>query len=131
MSPPFMRPAPSPSLQLNDRRASFGSHENRRCAIRYAIRADVVVNWVAKNGMAQQSRGYTRDVSPGGAYIFAREFPAAGHAVQITILLPTFGGESREPRVTVNGHVLRIDKPPLAGESGFSVCSQRVSVCAV
>lgn len=89
------------------------------------------MNWTAKTGLAQQSRGYTRDISPGGAYVFAPEFPASGHPVQITIHFPTFGGEYREPCVTVNGHVLRVDKAPLAAASGFSIRSQRVTVCAL
>lgn len=125
-----MRPASSPSPPFHDSRGGFGSRENLRSAIRYSLRADAVVNWIGKNGLAQQSHGYTRDISPGGAYIFAPEFPPAGHPVQISIHLPMFGGESRVLCVTVKGHVLRIDNPPLAVESGFSIRSERVRVCA-
>lgn len=125
-----MYPAPSQLLRLNHYRRSSNSHENRRSAIRYSIRAEVVVNWIAKNGLARQSRGYTRDISPGGAYIFAPEFPAAGHSVQIIIHLPMFSGEFREPCVALEGHVVRVDKAPVAGESGFSIRSRKVTVCA-
>jgi PilZ domain len=128
-APHSMCPAPSSSSRFSDCHSSFGARENVRSAIRYSLRADVVVNWIGENGLARQSRGYTRDISPGGAYIFAAEFPPAGHPVQINIHLPMFGGECRVPSVTVKGHVLRVDKPPLATESGFSVRSKRVTVC--
>jgi hypothetical protein len=88
------------------------------------------VKWIGNNGLAQQSRGYTRDISPGGAYIFAPEFPPSGHPVEVSIHLPTFGGESRGPCVSVMGYVLRADNPPRVAESGFSLCSERVTVCA-
>ena len=121
--------APSPRSQSNGYSRDFGSPENLRSAIRYSLRADVVVTWIGKNGLLQQSRGYTRDISPGGAYIFAAEVPAAGSPVEVSIHLPMFSGESRVPCVTVKGHVLRVDERPFAGERGFSVRCERVTVC--
>ncbi len=121
--------APSPNLQPAERARWSNNRENLRSAVRYTLRADVIVNWTGANGLARQSRGYTRDISPGGAYIFAAEFPPAGHAVQVSIHLPMFGGESRVPCVSVKGYVLRVDDAPIAAESGFSVRSERVTVC--
>lgn len=124
-----MCPAPSPKLQSNNCLREFSSRENLRCSVRYSLRAEVVVHWIGPNGIAQQLRGCTRDVSTGGAYIFAPELPPAGHAVQISIHLPMFGGESRVPCVNVKGHVLRVDKPPRATECGFAVRNEKVTVC--
>lgn len=119
--------APIAKPQSNLR--GFEAPENRRCSVRYSLRADVVVHWVGQNGSAHQSRGYTRDIGTGGAYVFAPEFPPSGQVVQISIHLPMFGGETRIPCVNVKGRVLRIDKTQLAGESGFAVRNERVAVC--
>ncbi len=126
-----MSPAPSPLRQSRDRLCGFNSRRNLRSAIRYALQADVVVSWVEEDGVAHQSRGYTRDISPGGAYIFASTFPSAGHRVQVSIQLPMFAADARVSCVIVKGRVLRAEKPPLAADSGFSVRSEAVMVCTI
>lgn len=71
-----------------------------------------------------------RDISPGGAYVFALLSPPVGHFVQLSIQLPGFPGEVSAPRVNVHGRVLRVDPAQGSNESGFSIRNEKVALCA-
>lgn len=103
--------------------------ENRRSAVRYALRAEVIVRWTRHDGIAQECPGYTRDISPGGAYVFADCFPTLRQPVRMSIHFPMLAGEVRLPCVEVKGRVLRVDQDS-RGATGFSVCNEKVTLCA-
>jgi len=117
----------SPQVPSGSIRA-FHRRENLRCAVRYSLRADVVFSRIAPSGIEQQARGYTRDISPGGAYVFSDVVPPIGKSVQLSIHLPVFAGEAREPIVQVHGQVLRTDTSGAFG-SGFAVRNEKVTLC--
>jgi hypothetical protein len=106
------------------------SRENRRSALRYALRAEVVVSWANNDGGAQESCGLTRDISPGGAYVFTPTPPPVGQKVQMSIYLPVIAGETHEPSVHVRARVLRVDSSEGASETGFAVRNEKVTLCA-
>lgn len=104
--------------------------ENHRSAVRYALRAEVVLTWTSPDGVAERCRGWTRDISPGGAYVFSPAVPPRGCPVQLRIYLPMLPGEAQLPCVEVRGNVLRVDKANTAIEPGFAVRNEKVTLCA-
>ncbi len=105
------------------------SRENRRSTIRYGLCSEVVVRWIGNDGRAYEAHGHTRDISPGGAYVFSSALPAAGDRVRLSIRLPVFAGEADVPVITVEGRVLRVDKAAVAQECGFSMRNEKVALC--
>lgn len=87
------------------------------------------MTWSDSDGSARETRGYTRDISSSGAYIFTSPPPPRGQMVEISIHLPSFTGEDRAPRITVRGCVLRVDPAGAATEGGFSVRNEKVNLC--
>lgn len=124
-----MPAAPNSPQVPSGRIHAFHARENLRSAVRYALRAEVVFSWVSPSGSEQQARGYTRDISPGGAYVFSETAPPLGDPVQLTIHLPVFADEKHSPTVRVRGQVLRADRKSGAIESGFAVRNQKVTLC--
>jgi len=124
-----MPAAPNSPQVPSDRVHAFHARENLRSAVRYALRADVVFSWVSPSGSEQQARGYTRDISPGGAYVFSETVPPLGCPLQLAIHLPMFADEKQAPSVRVRGHVLRADRNGRAIENGFAVQNQKVTLC--
>jgi PilZ domain len=118
----------SPHLPSGSIRA-FQPRENLRSAVRYSLRAEVIFSWITSNGTEEQAHGYTRDISPGGAYVFAEVVPPLGRPVQLSIQLPMFAGEKRSPTVQVRGQILRADTKSCAPGSGFAVRNQKVTLC--
>lgn len=108
---------------------AFHARENLRSAVRYSLRADVVFSWIGPHGKEEQARGYTRDISPGGAYIFSEIVPPLGRLLQLSIHLPIFAGETHSPTVQVRGQVLRADTNGCAPENGFAVRNEKVTLC--
>ena len=123
-----MRPAPTSSQQYTNGVRIHVSGENRRSAVRYALRAKVIVTWTGDDGIGHKLCGYTRDISPGGAYILSTALPALGEFVRMSIHLPMFDGEARVPRIDVTGRVLRVNK--FKEYSGFSVRNEKVTLCS-
>ncbi|MGH9561505.1 MAG: PilZ domain-containing protein [Terracidiphilus sp.] len=123
-----MRPAPTSSQQCTDGVRRHLPRENRRSTVRYALRAKVIGTWTGHDAIGHQLCGYTRDISPGGAYILSTALPALGESVRMSIHLPMFDGEARVPCIDVTGRVLRVDK--VGEHSGFSVRNERVILCS-
>ncbi|MGH9737989.1 MAG: PilZ domain-containing protein [Candidatus Acidiferrales bacterium] len=124
-----MRTALSSSHACTDSVRVLLPRENRRSAVRYTLRAEVIVNWTGQCGTSEECHGYTRDISPGGAYVFTASLPPLGQPVRMSIHLPMFDGEARVPCVDVKGLVLRVDNDR-GGASGFSVRNEKVKLCA-
>jgi hypothetical protein len=105
--------------------------ENRRAALRYGLRAQVEFRWLAQDGTVQEARGCTRDIGPGGAYVFATAFPPVGATLNMSIRLPQLTGDGGAPSVEVKGRVLRVDRGSSANNTGFSVRTERAKLCAI
>lgn len=125
-----MPSAPNPSTHSVGTIRAFGQRDNLRSAVRYALRAEVVITWTAQDGTTREARGYTRDISPGGAYVFSDVFPPVGRSVQLNVQLPMLPGEARVPCVNVRGSVLRVDGIGADAETGFAVRNEKVTLCS-
>jgi hypothetical protein len=126
-----MSPVPSAAQQCTNRVPVQVPRQNRRSAVRYRLSAKVVISWSGDDGLLHEFTGRTRDLSPGGAYVFSSIFPPLRQLVRMSIHLPMSDGEACVPCVDVQGHVYRIDSIPTAAECGFSVCNEKVTLCAL
>jgi len=125
---------PKPSMRSRAELDRFSSHvdgaTNFRAAVRYKLHAGVVFHWLDTGGLSRESRGFTRDVSPKGAFVFASDCPPRGTLVEMIIDLPALTGEPRTLCIKADGCILRVDSAGVTGRSsGFAVACQRVTLC--
>jgi hypothetical protein len=125
-----MPTAPNSTTHSADGIHVLGRRENLRSAVRYALRAEVVFSWTAPDGTIREGHGWTRDISPGGSYVFADLFPPQDSPVHLSIELPMLPGEARVPCVKVQGRVLRLDTVGIDTDCGFAVRNEKVTLCA-
>lgn len=102
----------------------------RRKAIRYRMRAQVIFRWGASHKDRLHGEGTTRDVSLAGAYILTAACPPIGEMVQLEIILPPlFSASSTTMRAEMK--VLRVEQDNASGSpDGFSVVGKGFSVRA-
>ena len=104
--------------------------EDSRKTLRYEVRARVSFHWADREGVSRASEGFTRDVSPKGAYVFASDCPPQGTPVEMTIDLPGVGKGSNNLHIRADCCVLRVDKAGAVHATiGFSVQNSRVTLC--
>ena len=82
----------------------------RRNFVRYSLRLPTVFKWVDLLGEQQLGAGFTRDISPEGAFIFSSDAPAEGAEFSMEILLPSLD-ELSVPglRLQAKGRVIRVE----------------------
>ena len=95
--------------------------KNKRSAVRYDLCAPVVFTWVDGTGDVQERRGYTRDISPKGAYVVASACPPQGTSLEMTIYLSVASENSRDIRIEAQACVLRVELEIKGQHPGFSV----------
>jgi hypothetical protein len=97
-----------------------------RKAIRFPLEASVIFYWKSENGMEQQGKGRSRDISEHGVFVFADECPPAGVKIGLKIVIPELSDIAQGLRMQIEGRVLRVDE--MAGEQracGFAVLSEQ------
>jgi PilZ domain len=97
-----------------------------RKAIRFPLEASVSFYWMGENGVEQQGKGRSRDISENGVFVFADECPPAGVKIGLKIVLPELSDIAHALRMQIEGRVLRVDEA--AGEQrvcGFVVLSEQ------
>ena len=99
-----------------------------RSTVRYVLRAPAVYSWIDCEGVAHESLGYTRDVSPKGIFIVCADSPPETTSLTVSIQLSVLNGDRRgEVRIEAEGKVLRVEIGDASGnEGGFSVKNYRV-----
>lgn len=102
-----------------------GISVSRRNQIRYPLRTPVVYRWQDSSGSQRHAKGWTRDISEGGAYVLSGHCPTKGESVELTFKLLSFGGQQNsrhKTHLTMGGEVVRVDLAEMAGEAvGFAV----------
>jgi PilZ domain len=101
----------------------------RRDAVRYVVGLGVEFRWADRGGKSKEGKGYTRDVSPKGAYISSAEGPPVGAKLQIAFELSNDVPGLQPLGLDAEGTVLRVEptsgKP---GNRGFAVQMRRTRV---
>jgi hypothetical protein len=105
--------------------------EDSRKTLRYEVRARAVFHWDDRGGVSREGQGFTKNVSPKGAYVLASECPPQGTPMEMTIDLPSLGKGSNNLHIRADCHVLRVDRVGTPqGTIGFSVRNSRVTLGA-
>lgn len=80
-----------------------------RRQIRYPLRAPVTFHWVGRDGLQNEGKGNSLDISEGGAYIVTKSSPPMGALVMMAIRFPHLPELDRSHRIEMSGRVVRID----------------------
>jgi hypothetical protein len=82
----------------------------------------VLFSW-SKGGIEQKGGGFTRDVSPEGAYILyeSDQYPLPGASVKIEMMLPPIDAEAHAAKLRSKGAAVRTSCP--GEERGFAVAA--------
>lgn len=93
---------------------------------RYPLRARAEFVWVGRDGVKRESRGHSRDISEGGAYVLAKTSPPMGAAIQLVVRFPYLSNPAHSRRIEIDGKVVRVEFL-LANRSnwGFAVASAK------
>ena len=95
----------------------IGEEMELRKAKRYFLTAPVLYTWENEGGMLHAGDGTTRDISIGGAFVFAKSPPPSGVHVKLDLYLPSLAGLPRSLQLHGEGEVVRVST---AGEAGFA-----------
>jgi hypothetical protein len=91
-----------------------------RTSIRFPLEAPVTFSWMDENGSRQHGEGSSRDISEGGAFVFALVCPAVGSSVELRV--PLEGLDTT--RIDLAGRVVRVEQAHDGkGANGFAVFS--------
>ena len=98
-----------------------------RNQLRYELQVPVEIEWQSNTGK-QKARGFTRDISSKGVFLFCEPEIPLGSYIHLTIFLRPDG---LGPKVTLDvvAKVCRVVKPVAEGEiSGLAVQSYRFNL---
>lgn len=81
----------------------------------------VSFSWFDEKGVRHQAEGYTRDVSPYGAFVLSEELPPQGSSVRFILSLPPLRPSLPNWEMQASGHVVRVEP-----EGGFAAVSDKL-----
>ncbi len=98
--------------------------EERRQETRYGLRARANFRWKDREKIDHEGKGFTRDISPTGIFVYADSHPPPEAVIRIEVLLPLAEGGSAL-RMRAKARVLRADSPTLGEpQAGFAAASK-------
>ena len=101
----------------------------RREQIRFGVHAAVDFEWLDEEGVRQQGRGLTRDISPKGLFIYSDSQPPAKADLQVEVFVASINGANTNLRLRTRALVLR-GEPDMerGGRRGFAVLNRSCKV---
>jgi len=91
---------------------------------RYRLGVPVIFLWKDGQGIWQQHMGLTRDLSVGGAFIFATDLPPSGADLKFQALLPANKG-ALPGGLHARGRVVRAEPARGTNLAGFAVALEK------
>jgi len=99
--------------------------------VRHHLEVPVTFSWKDRKGIRHRHRGATRDISPGGMFLFAPIYPPLGATVGLDAVLPPLSPVAPRWRLVAHGRVVRVEPPPgRKGLGGFAATSEELVVRA-
>jgi hypothetical protein len=109
-----------------DINAGWREPVERRNFVRYSLRLPIIFKWKDPLGQSQQGAGFSRDISPSGAFVLCAAPPVEGTDFVMEVLLPPLAGSARTGlRLQATGRVIRVELE--TKEPGFAAASQFTS----
>jgi hypothetical protein len=97
--------------------------------VRHRLEVPVRCSWTDRWGARHRAEGKTRDISPGGVFLFARSCPPAGTPVGLSIILPPLSENIPSWKMQTRGRVVRVEPTGSRGSlSGFAAISDKLSL---
>jgi hypothetical protein len=97
--------------------------------VRQRLAVPVHFSWRDRRGTRHRGEGTTRDISPGGVFLFARNCPPPGAAVGFSVELPPLGENIPNWKMHARGRVVRVESAhEESGLAGFAAMSEQLSV---
>ena len=91
----------------------------RRAAVRFLLRAPVIIRWTDASGAKREDLGRTRDISTSGAFLSCNVALPVGTKVGLEIHLPSLERNTLERvQLKSTGKIVRV---VTAGEAGFAM----------
>jgi hypothetical protein len=91
---------------------------------RYGLEVPVIFSWKDARRALQQDIGLTRDLSIGGAFIFATTLPPSGATLRFKAFLPP-GSATSPVRLHGRGVVVRVERGHDQTPAGFAVAAEQ------
>lgn len=93
-----------------------------RAELRYGLYAQAKFSWEVEDYGRVQGEGFTRDLSPLGAFVVTPTCPPVQTAVRVEIALPSLPGMRTTIHLTGEARVVRVERPSgERGEIGFAI----------
>jgi hypothetical protein len=101
---------------------------DRRRYVRYQLSANAVFTWKGSGRAYLHAEGFTRDISPLGAFILSSSCPPVASAVQLDLFIFSSAKVGGPPslRIRAEARVLRIEYTERGTIQGFSVSCSRL-----
>ena len=91
----------------------------RRAAIRFLLRAPVIIRWTDASGAKREDLGRTRDISTSGAFLSCNVALPVGTKVSLEIHLPSLERNTlQRVQLKSTGKIVRV---VMAREAGFAM----------
>jgi hypothetical protein len=102
----------------------------RREQIRFGFHAVVDFEWLDEEGVRQQGRGVTRDISLKGLFVYSVSPPPAKADLQVEVFFATVPGADTNLQLRTKALVLREEPATRRGERhGFALLNRSCKVC--
>ena len=93
---------------------------------RYRLEVPVILFWKDAQEIRQEAVGLTRDLSVGGAFVFATTSPLLHAHVKLKEYLPA-GGQCPPVRMFGEGKLVRVEPAPESPRAGFALAGGRIT----
>jgi hypothetical protein len=104
---------------------NLGDCLERREQIRFGVHAVVDFEWLDGEGVRQQGRGLTRDISPKGLFIYSDSQPPAKADLQVEVFFASVTGANTNLQLRTKALVLRGEPATRQGERhGFALLNR-------
>jgi hypothetical protein len=91
-----------------------------RAAVRFQLRAPVIITWTDASGAKREDLGRTRNISTSGAFLSCHALLPVGTKVGLEIHLPPLERDTlQRVRLKSTGKVIRVTE--MAQDAGFAV----------
>ena len=109
---------------------NLGDCLERREQIRFGVHALVDFEWLDGEGVRQEGRGLTRDISPKGLFIYSDSQPLAKADLQVEVFFASVTGANTNLQLRTKALVLRGEPATRHGERhGFALLNRSCKVC--
>jgi hypothetical protein len=110
---------------LGNRQNVTNAFAHPRKYARYRLEVPVIFSWEDAQETRREQVGLTRDLSIGGAFVFALSPPPLGASIKLRVF-PAPSGQALPVRMFGNGQVVRVEPAPDYPHAGFAIAGGRI-----